>query len=87
MLHNLCHVPAYAGMAFLLIGVFRVFSVKRVFVKAFFFSLLYGIIMEFFQGLVPGRTPSLLDMGLNTLGALITIFLVRKGLLKGFLSD
>ena len=87
-LHNVCHVPAYSVLIFLIIGVFMVYDVKSgLFVKAFIFSMLYGILMEFLQGFVPGRTPSLGDVILNAAGALIMIFLIKKGLVRRFLNS
>ena len=86
MLHNLCHVPAYAGLTFIVIGLLMVYEVKStIFLKAFCFSVLYGVLLEFLQGFVPGRTPSLLDVSSNAFGALGMIFLIRQGFMKNFL--
>ena len=44
--------------------------------------LLYGIMIEFVQGLIPGRVPSLLDVLANSTGVLIgtLLFLVTRRL-------
>ena len=36
---------------------------------AFLIAVIYGALMEYLQGFVPGRLPSVLDLILNTLGA------------------
>ena len=85
-LHNLGHVPAYAGLTFLAIGLLMVYEVKSsVFLKAFCSSVLYGVLLEYLQGFVPGRTPSLLDVSSNAFGALGMIFLIHQGFMKKFL--
>lgn len=38
---------------------------------------LYGIIIEFHQGIVPGRTPDVMDWLLDTLGAIIFLVTIR----------
>ena len=86
IIHNLCHVPAYAGLTFIAIGVLKVYGVKStVFLKTFCFSVFYGVLLEYLQGFVPGRTPSLLDVSLNAFGALGMIFLIHQGFMKKFL--
>jgi VanZ family protein len=87
-LHNLCHVPAYAGMTFFLTGFFAVYAVRSAFfLKVFSASVLYGVLMEYLQSFVPGRTPSLSDVSLNALGTLIMIFLIRQGWMSKFFVD
>lgn len=87
MLHNLCHVPAYAVLMFWVVGLLKAYQVKfRIFKTAFVFVVLYGILMEFLQGLVPGRTPSVSDVFLNAAGALIMIFLIQRGFMNRFIG-
>lgn len=75
MLRNLVHVPAYAFLAFLWLKTLR--ARKLSFQKAAKITILgcfvFGIVIEFLQGFVPGRDPSSLDVLLNTLGILIPI--------------
>lgn len=42
------------------------------------FSICYGFLMEFLQGFVPGRDPSILDMIANSFGALIGLIIPFK---------
>jgi VanZ family protein len=85
-LHNLCHVPAYSILLFAIAAFLRAYKVKsRILVKAFIITVLYGVLMEFLQASVPGRTPSVSDMFLNAGGALIMIALIQKGFIKKWL--
>lgn len=47
-----------------------------IFAAAVLVSLTYGSIMELLQAMVPGRTPSLVDILVNGLGALAVVALV-----------
>lgn len=46
------------------------------------FSICYGFLMEFLQGFVPGRDPSILDMIANSFGALIGLVIPFKLIIK-----
>ena len=87
LLHNLCHVPAYSVLVFWIVGLLKAWDVKSgIFVKAVIFAALYGILLEFLQGFVPGRTLSVGDMLLNTAGALIMVSLIQRGFMRRFLD-
>ncbi|ACN15115.1 VanZ-like family protein [Desulforapulum autotrophicum HRM2] len=78
-LQNLLHIPLYACLAFLW---FRSFSRLRVntakgVVLALFITILYGSLDEVHQTFVPGRYGGLIDIYLNTVGAVIGIFLFK----------
>jgi VanZ family protein len=78
MLHNLVHVPAYAGLMFLWLRTMKFFGQTAIMVRdAFVISFVYGVMIEFLQGFVPGRDPSVLDVVLNTLGIMITIVFAK----------
>jgi len=65
---NFMHAPVYAFLAFLILKSFTPSNVK-IYVLAFFITVIYGILNELVQSFVPGRSPSLMDVGLNTIGA------------------
>ena len=67
---NLLHVPAFAVLFWLLTAVWRAMSKgwpTAITVSALI-SLLYGAALEFAQTAIPGRTGSLDDVLLNTVG-------------------
>lgn len=73
---NIGHIPAYALLCFLWIN--SLSASKRNFVAAAVISILYGALMEYFQAFVPGRYPSIMDVGSDTLGALLTVFFITR---------
>lgn len=81
ILHNACHVPAYAVLAFLMLRTF-VIKNKRAYQIVFFVSFSYGVLMEIGQSFSPGRTFSVGDMCLNALGISIVLFLNGQRILK-----
>ncbi len=77
IVHNLMHVPAYAGLAFLLMCTLRMCRLRAAVVWTFLLALGYGGLMEVLQGFSVGRTPSFGDLGLNALGAGLVVGLSR----------
>jgi VanZ family protein len=77
MVDNVGHVPAYAVLCFLWINSLTVMR-RRPYLAAIFICIDYGITMEYLQSFVPGRYPSLMDVGSDTLGALITVFIFKR---------
>lgn len=73
---NVGHVPAYALLCFLWINTLGMN--KRNLGTAAVICILYGVLMEYLQSFVPGRYPSLMDAGSDTLGALLTIFFATR---------
>lgn len=69
---NLLHIPAYAALAAAWRYALPAWGVsgRRAMLTAVGLTILFAISDEFHQGFVPGRTPSLLDIGSDTLGAL-----------------
>lgn len=51
-------------------------TLKRV-VAVAFFCFVYASLDEFHQSFVPGRAPSLIDVGIDTLGSSIGVFVTR----------
>jgi len=80
-LHNLMHVPAYGFLAYLVFGLLQAGTYRgNIYALVFGLVFLYGAAMEFLQGFVPGRSPSRLDLGLNTLGiSFVLWFRQRNG--------
>lgn len=51
------------------------------------FTIAYGIGIEFAQGLVPGRFPSIGDAVANTLGAVIALLVMRVGRVRRLIQS
>ena len=78
LVSNLLHLPLYAGLAFVwCVTLHRLtrLTPRHVAAIAFGASVVFGIADELYQGLIPGRTPSVSDVVMNTLGAGIAIVL------------
>ncbi len=67
------HFLAYSALSFNLLLLCN--STKQK-VLGISFAIAYGLLMEFCQGLVPGRDPSVYDMIANSTGVLIGFVLV-----------
>jgi predicted adenine nucleotide alpha hydrolase (AANH) superfamily ATPase/VanZ family protein len=95
------HIFLYAVLAyFLVIAIFswnKSWQLKNILSFSVFFSIFYGITDEYHQGFIPGRFVSFLDLGFDTIGAVLgaflyylkSPFLTRKALLakaSGLLS-
>ena len=65
------HFIAY----FTLMITYRFWRISEHFLTGIFILIIYGIILEFLQGLVPGRFPSILDTVANTIGVLLGVFI------------
>ncbi len=74
---KLGHFLAYASLA---INVLLVCNLVKEKLIGIILMISYGFLMEFFQGFVPGRDPSFLDMIANSSGILVglVIFLLFK---------
>jgi len=78
---NWLHVPAYAGLTFLLLcGLGRV--TWRTKMIAFVAAVTYGGLNEIFQSWTPGRTCSWDDVARNAFGSLIVVLAVRHNPIK-----
>lgn len=66
------------GAVYGLLGALLYFSFSRYpSVKAVLLSSLYGISDEFHQSFVPGRTPEIKDLIVDTAAALISVLVIR----------
>ena len=73
---KLLHLCAYFILAFMVYLSFVKSGVKKyVFILAFLIAVLYGIIDEFHQALVPGRDATIGDVIADSLGALLGSYL------------
>ena len=83
IIQNLLHIPMFAILSILFLQIARNFDIGRW--KAgsltFVFCGIFGLLNEIIQLFIPGRFGGLMDIGLNSIGALIGIliyFLVEK---------
>jgi VanZ family protein len=80
VLQNLLHIPLFMLLSILLLQVlqdYKPLSRSRI-ILALILSCFIGIFNEYIQIFVPGRYPSIIDMGFNTLGAMLGIALYAK---------
>lgn len=74
------HALIFGGLTFLLSNALREnkvkFSRSKAIWLAFILSLVFGILIEFIQPLVPGRTFSYHDILSNTIGCILGVVLV-----------
>ena len=77
------HLTAYAVLAYVLVNFFIVCgNTKDPFVRTFALALIYGIFIEIMQSAIPGRSSSLSDVGVNTLGVVLMIVAIKKEILR-----
>ena len=80
VVQNLLHIPLFMLLSILLLQVlqnYKPLSWSRI-ILALILSCFIGIFNEYIQLFVPGRYPSIIDMGFNTLGAMLGIALYAK---------
>jgi len=75
--HNLCHIPAYAILFFLLIHCFTAFDFFAQ-ISAMSISILFGAFNEFLQSFIPSRMASLSDIILNAVGVGLMLWFMIK---------
>lgn len=69
------HLLTYAVLQILFFFPVKKLKTANLYTKLFFFSIIYGVIMEIVQGTsVEGRTAEMGDILFNTLGALMVYF-------------
>ncbi len=71
---KLGHFIAYSVLTFLILRSFVIRNVNRL-LMLLVFSILYGVLMEYGQRFVPGRSFSIYDMIANTSGVLIGLLI------------
>ena len=82
VLKKSAHVIEYAILYYLFFRAFsKNFSLKKNFpiaVCCLLFTVLYAFSDEFHQSFIPGRHMKLMDIGFDSLGMLISLFLIKK---------
>jgi len=74
--NNIMHIPAYAGLVFLVLCCFRSKSLKM-YIISFIFAILLGAFFEYLQSFVPGRYASMSDVLLNAIGVVVGMVVFR----------
>jgi VanZ family protein len=71
---KIAHFLAYAGMAFLALLTFRTKFTRAI---ALIFAVALGLLLEWLQLFIDGRSASLLDAAVNLLGIAVGVLLYR----------
>ncbi|MBN2303934.1 MAG: VanZ family protein [Anaerolineae bacterium] len=71
------HMASYGALAVLLLRALRVHAVpvREAALLAVLFAMTYGLMDEIHQGFVPGRNASVIDLGFDTVGAILAVLL------------
>jgi glycopeptide antibiotics resistance protein len=79
-LQNLLHIPLFMLLSILWLQVLQNYKplLRSRIILALILSCFIGIFTEYIQIFVPGRYPSVIDMGFNTLGAMLGIAFYAK---------
>lgn len=70
---NVGHVPMFAGLAVCLALAFRAWPLRRRLAWVVTVAVAYALFDEWHQGWVPGRRASVLDLGLDLAGVLLSL--------------
>ena len=88
ILRKCAHITEYAVLAFLTLrACHRTWpdsNGRTLWVGALVFGCLYAISDEWHQSFVPGRGPSLADVGFDSVGVCLGVFLFNSSWLAGF---
>ena len=79
-LQNLLHIPLFMLLSILWLQVLQNYKplLRSRIILALILSCFIGVFNEYIQIFIPGRYPSIIDMGFNTLGAMLGIALYAK---------
>ena len=77
VIQNLLHIPIFAILSILFLQIARNYDIGRwkAGSLAFVFCGIFGLLNEIIQIFIPGRFGGLMDIGLNSIGALIGILI------------
>jgi VanZ family protein len=82
ILSNLAHIPAYGVLAYAWLKSFGITVYKEKFpvtmIGVLMGLVLFSISDEILQSFVPGRTPSLMDIGLDLLGICVGLTVLQN---------
>jgi len=88
---KLAHIIEYFIFTGLLIGAFRRTWThdkdRKIIIWSCVFAILYAVSDEFHQSFVPGRGPSVLDVGIDTIGVFLMFINYKRYPLKGLLMS
>ena len=79
------HFIAFMVLTYTLVNFFTACgNVKNLFGRAIIIAVAYGIFIEIMQRGIPGRSSSVSDAAIDTLGALLTVWAIKKDILRVF---
>ena len=78
LIRKLAHFSIYAVVGFSVMGFMCTFDMRNIFklIISFVVGVSYAITDEIHQSFTPGRTPSIMDVGIDSLGVLTGIFIL-----------
>lgn len=78
IIRKLAHFSIYTFVGFSTMGFMCTFDIRNIFkvLISFFVGVIYAVLDEVHQYFVPGRVTSIIDVGIDSLGALTGIFLL-----------
>ena len=76
---NLLHAPVFALLSVLWVQIMNVHQIRnrRKYILVFIIGVGFGLLNELIQGVVPGRYPSIFDMGINVVGVVMGMWFFR----------
>ena len=78
IVRKLAHFGVYTVVGFSVMGFMCTFDIRTIFkvIISFGVGVTYAILDEVHQYFVPGRGPSIIDVGIDSLGVILGIFLI-----------
>ena len=78
LIRKLAHFSIYTVVGFSIMGFMCTFDMKNIFklIISFVVGVSYAITDEVHQSFTPGRTPSIIDVGIDSIGVLTGIFIL-----------
>jgi len=68
------HMVMFGVLSLLFFGAWKYEKTSSPYVYAIIFTIMYGVLDEFHQSFVPGRTPDVFDAVADGIGSLIVLF-------------
>ena len=77
IIQNMLHIPMFAALSILFLQIARNYDLgrRKAGVLTFVFCGIFGLLNEIIQTFVPGRFGGLMDIGLNSMGAIAGIII------------
>lgn len=75
LIRKLAHLFEYMVLAIILVIIFKLFSFRKstLCTATVFLTMLIGAIDEFYQSFIPGRSPRIIDILIDTLGGVLAV--------------